>query len=153
MKDVRTILRLSCAEGLSVRQIADRLRISKSSVSTYLYRARAAELAIWPLPEAYADDDVLKAALFGRKGRRRRDPVEPDWAYVSTELKRKGVTLTLLWQEYRESQPDGYSYPWFCSAFRAFERRTRALLHEYPLRVERRGPHFSGPSAGGTLRG
>ena len=81
---------------------------------------------MWPLPEAYADDDVLKAALFGRKGRRRRDPVEPDWAYVSTELKRKGVTLTLLWQEYRESQPDGYSYPWFCSAFRAFERRTSA---------------------------
>ena len=64
VKDVRTILRLSCAEGLSVREIADRLRIGKSSVSTYLYRAREAELAIWPLPEAYADDDVLKAALF-----------------------------------------------------------------------------------------
>ncbi len=65
VKDVRTILRLSCAEGLSVREIADRLRIGKSSVSTYLYRAREAELAIWPLPEAYTDDDVLKAALFG----------------------------------------------------------------------------------------
>ena len=124
VKDVRTILRLSCAEGLSVREIADRLRIGKSSVSTYLYRAREAELAIWPLPEAYADDDVLKAALFGRKGRPRRDPVEPDWAYVSTELKRKGVTLTLLWQEYRESHPDGYAYTWFCTSFRAFERRT-----------------------------
>ena len=69
VKDVRTILRLSCAEGLSVREIADRLRIGKSSVSTYLYRAREAELAIWQaLPEAYADDDVLKAALrIGRK--------------------------------------------------------------------------------------
>ena len=89
-----------------------------------MYRAREAELAIWPLPEAYADDDVLKAALFGRKGRARRDPVEPDWAYVSTELKRKGVTLILLWQEYRESHPDGYAYTWFCTSFRAFERRT-----------------------------
>ena len=118
VKDVRTILRLSCAEGLSVREIADRLRIGKSSVSTYLYRAREAELAIWPLPEAYADDDVLKAALFGRKGRPRRDPVEPDWAYVSTELKRKGVALILLWQEYRESHPDGYAYTWFCTSFR-----------------------------------
>ena len=57
-----------------------------------------------------------KAALFGRKGRARRDPVEPDWAYVSTELKRKGVTLTLLWQEYRESHPDGYAYTWFCTS-------------------------------------
>ena len=110
------MLRLSCAEGLSVRQIADRLRIGKSSVSTYLYRAREAELAIWPLPEAYADDDVLKAALFGRKGRPRRDPVEPDWAYISTELKRKGVTLTLLWQEYRESRPEWAAIycPVFC---------------------------------------
>ena len=91
---------------------------------------------MWPLPEAYADDDVLKAALFGRKGRRRRDPVEPDWAYVSTELKRKGVTLTLLWQEYRESQPDGYSYPWFCSAFGLLsgERASASAIATKPAR-------------------
>ena len=121
MKDVRTIPLLSCAEGLSVRQIADRLGISKSSVSTYLYRAREAGLAVWPLPEGYGDDAVLKAVLFGRRGRPRRDPVAPDWASVSTELKRKGVTLTLLWQEYRESHPDGYGYTWFCNGLRAFE--------------------------------
>ena len=52
--------------------------------------------------------------------------MEPDWAYVSAELKRKGVTLTLLWQEYRESHPDGYAYTRFCTSFRAFERRTSA---------------------------
>ena len=49
---------------------------------------------------------------------------EPDWGKVATELKRKGVTLVLLWEEYRAMYPDGYGYTWFCEQFRAFENRT-----------------------------
>ena len=59
-------------------------------------------------------------------GRPPRDSTEPDRAIVTAELKRKGVTLTLLWQEYREAHPNGYGYTWFCDAFRAFERRAGA---------------------------
>ena len=68
VKDIRTILRLSCAHGRSVREVADRLGISKSTVSTYLYRAREAGLAVWPLPVEYEDDRILERALFGRMG-------------------------------------------------------------------------------------
>lgn len=68
VKDLRSILRLSYEQGLSVRAISERLQISKTSVATYLLRAREAGL-IWPLPPIYADEAALQRALFRRVGR------------------------------------------------------------------------------------
>ncbi|WP_043715718.1 sigma factor-like helix-turn-helix DNA-binding protein, partial [Brucella intermedia] len=101
MKDIRSILRLTCEQGLSVREVSERLRIGKTAVSTYLHRARQTGLCMWPIPAAYDDDLQLEKLLFKQAGRPPQDTQEPDFAYVSRELKRKGVTLTLLWQEYR----------------------------------------------------
>jgi transposase len=125
VRDVRSILRLTFAQGLSVREVSERLKISKTTVATYLLRAREAGLAGWPLPPDYEEDAALEQALFRRMGRPPRDEREPDWPTIARELKRKGVTLSLLWQEYRAAHPDGYGYTWFCETFRAFERRAR----------------------------
>ena len=107
-----------------MREIGLRLKLSKTTVATYLLRAREAGLDRWPLPPGRDDDTTLEAALFQRMGRPPQDLQEPDWAKVATELKRKGVTLVLLWQEYRAAHPEGYGYTWFCEQFRAFENRT-----------------------------
>ena len=123
MKDIRSILRLTCEQGLSVREVSERLRIGKTAVSTYLHRARQAGICMWPIPVAYDDDRQLEKLLFKQTGRPPQDTQEPDFAYVSRELKRKGVTLTLLWQEYRAGHPDGYGYTWFCTNFAAFEKK------------------------------
>lgn len=128
VKDIRSILRLTHEQGLSVRAISERLKISKTSVATYLLRAKETGLLVWPLPAGLDDDAALERHLFRRVGRPPQDLVEPDWRSVSTELKRKGVTLTLLWQEYRASHPEGYGYTWFCERFAAFERRARATF-------------------------
>ena len=122
VKDVRTILRLAHEQGLPVRAIAERLQTSKTSVSTYLLRAREAGLS-WPLPSIYESDTALERALFRRVGRPPRDVSEPDWRLVARELKRKGVTLSLLWQEYRAAHPEGYGYTWFCQRFAAHRLR------------------------------
>ena len=124
VQDIRTILRLTHEQGLSVREIGLRLKLGKTTVATYLVRAREAGLICWPLPAGRDDDATLEAALFQRMGRPPQDIEEPDWAKVATELKRKGVTLVLLWQEYRATHPEGYGYTWFCEQFRAFENRT-----------------------------
>ena len=47
-----------------------------------------------------------------------RDRTLPDWQWVNRELKHKGVTLFLLWQEYLEQHPSGYQYSWFCDMYR-----------------------------------
>lgn len=127
VRDIRTILRLTHEQGLSVREISERLKISKTTVSTYLLRSREAGLT-WPLAPDHDDDAALKRLLFGRTGRPPRDRSEPDFALIARELKRKGVTLALLWQEYRAAHPDGYGYTWFCERYAAFERRVSATF-------------------------
>jgi len=86
---------------LTIRAVSERLKIGKTLVSTYLLRAREAGLAAWPLPPGPDDDELLSNAssagwgvLFGTAMSR--------MAEGGSELKRKGVTLNLLWQEYRD---------------------------------------------------
>ncbi|NRP75838.1 hypothetical protein ILFOPFJJ_06761 [Ensifer psoraleae] len=69
VRDIRTILRLTYEQGLSVREVAEGLKIGKTSVSTYLLRAREAGLSSWPLAPAYDDDAALERRLFHRMGR------------------------------------------------------------------------------------
>lgn len=145
VRDIRTILRLSHEQGLSVREIAERLKIGKSSVSTYLLRAREAALS-WPLPPACDDDARLEKLLFGRAGRPPQDCREPDWALVAREMKRKGVTLTLLWQEYRSAHPDGYGYTWFCEGYAAFQQRTSAVFRHRHAAGEVMQTDYAGPT-------
>lgn len=123
VQDIREILRLTHGLGLSTREVSMRMKLSKTTVATYLHRAREAGLDCWPIPADRDDDTLLRSALFEAVGRPPRDNEEPDWRYIARELKRKGVTLTLLWEEYRASHPSGYGYTWFCTRFREFEHR------------------------------
>ena len=124
VKDMRSILRLTYEQGLSVRAVSERLKLSKTTVSTYVLRAREAGLTAWPLPPGYDDDAAIERLVFRRVGRPPQDLDEPDWAVMAQEIKRKGVTLLLLWQEYRAAHPNGYGYTWFCTRFMSFQRRT-----------------------------
>ena len=79
VQDIRTILRLTHEQGLSVREIGLRLKLSKTTEATYLHRAREAGLNCWPLPPERDNDTTLEAALFQRMGRPARDLHEPNW--------------------------------------------------------------------------
>lgn len=109
MRQLRQMLRLA-GDGTSAREIAQRLGIARSTVQDNLKRATAAGL-IWPLPGDLTDD-ALENRLFARAGVKqglRRLP-EPNWADLALELKKPGVTLMLLWEEYRAVHSGGYGY-------------------------------------------
>ncbi|MER8710526.1 IS21 family transposase, partial [Mesorhizobium sp. M1088] len=129
MRHIRQMLRLS-AGGTSVREIAVMLGIARSTVQDNLDRAKTAGL-IWPLPGELTDD-ALEHRLFSRagvkQGQRRRE--EPSWAELSIELKKPGVTLLILWEEYRSVHPDGYGYSRFCELFRGFEQRLSPTMRQ-----------------------
>ena len=116
MRKIRDALRLA-AGGLSNRQIAASLSVSKTTIKTCLERAAAAGL-VWPLADDVTDD-VLEARLYQPAPAATPKAVQaiPDWPTVHRELKRKGVTLQLLWQEHREAHPDGYSYSRFTELY------------------------------------
>src|SRR5690606_3204588 len=82
VKDMRSILRLTYGQGLSVRAVSERLKLSKTTVSTYVLRAREAGLASWPLPPGQDDDAELVRLLFRRVGRPPQGLGEPDWALM-----------------------------------------------------------------------
>ena len=117
MRKIREVLRLKFDRGLSNREIALACSIGRTTVHEYLERAGRAGLK-WPVD---IDDEQLERLLFvkGDFGSVTTRPV-PDWAEVHKELKRKGVTLCLLWQEYKAAHPEGYQYTQFCELYRVF---------------------------------
>ncbi|EQD71781.1 integrase catalytic subunit [mine drainage metagenome] len=128
MRKIRDVLRLVDA-GLSLRQVAASLGIAFSTAGNYVKRAEHAGIS-WPLPEDL-DDDALKAMLFpspsspGAKAR-----PAPDWEKIHRELRRKGVTLMLLWFEYREDHPDGYAYSQFCEHYRRWRLHLDVVMRQ-----------------------
>jgi len=145
MRKIKEVLRLHWSTGLSMRQIARSLSVAYSSVSDLIQRAKAAGLA-WPLPETL-DDAVLERQLYrGTQGRPRHRPI-PNWAHMDTELRRKGVTLELLWIEYKREYSDGYQYSAFCLHYRRWRARLDVVLRQ-PYRA---GEKLFVDYAGATL--
>jgi hypothetical protein len=108
MRKIKDILRLKWACGLSNRQVAASCGVARSTVAETLYRATAAGLS-WPLPEDL-DDAQLETRLYPAAPSPTSPPrAMPEWATVHQELTRKGVTLALLWQEYKASSPTAIS--------------------------------------------
>ena len=106
MRQVREVLRLRTA-GVGLNEIARRVGVAPSTVRLTLKRLATAGLS-WPLP-AEMTDSALETALFAAAGTKQghRRHVEPDWAEIHRELKRKHVTLTMLWDEYIDAAPKG----------------------------------------------
>lgn len=129
MRKVRDILRLAIGQGLSLREVGRSLGIPFTTAGDHLRRAQAAGLG-WPLPEDM-DDAALEAALFAKEPAPPTDtrPV-PDWHWVHSEHRRPHVTLQLLWLEYREANPDGYSYSQFCHHYRAYTRTLDLVMRQ-----------------------
>ena len=129
MRKIREILRLKWSCGLSHRQIAQSCGVARPTVTEYVQRAEAAGLS-WPLP-AELDDSALERLLFPALASSRLLPrALPDWAWVHQELKRKGVTLFLLWQEYKAVSPEGYGYTWFCTHYQAWAQKLDVVMRQ-----------------------
>ena len=114
MRHIREVLRLHHSVGMSQRSVARSLGLAQGTVSKYLNRTRRAGLT-WPLPLELDDDVRLENRLYPPPSDLPSDDrPQPDWAVVHRELRRPGVTLMLLWEEYCDTTSDGFSYSWFC---------------------------------------
>ena len=131
MRKIQGVLRLS-AEGLSTRQIEASLVIGRTTLRGSLERARAAGLS-WPLPSDLSGTDIERL-LFPRMAQEAaRKAAEPDWAHIHRELRRKGVTLSLLWEEYRADHPEGYGYSRFCELYTRWEGKLQPVMRQRHL--------------------
>ncbi|HUO65217.1 MAG TPA: IS21 family transposase [Terriglobales bacterium] len=143
MRKLREIVRLRLQAGQSGRAIARSCGLSPSTVGVYLGRMALARLS-WPLPSELDDDTALERLLFPDEGHPVSNRPEPDWAWIHTELQRRHVTKMLLWQEYKEGQPDGFQYSQFCARYLSWARPLSATMRQTHPAGERTFIDFSG---------
>ena len=152
MRRIHRLMTLHFGAGAPTRAISRELGISHSTVREYLARISAAGIT-WPLP-AEVTDQELERRLFVNGGVRAgaRRYVEPDWAAVARELKRPGVNLMILWEEYRAIHPDGYAYSQYCHLFREFERRLSPSMRQHHIAGDKAFVDFSGKRIRSLIR-
>ena len=128
MRKISEILRLRYELKCSYRDIARSQNVGITTVGEYLARARTAGIS-WPLPEGMSEQDLFSKLFLPAKSPSKVRPL-PDWEWVYQELRKKGVTLQLLWREYRETHPAGLSYSQFCDLYRAYTKATTPVMRQ-----------------------
>ncbi len=144
MRTIREILRLKWQNKLTNKKIAVSCNISRSTVKDYLDRATRVGLS-WPLSPDL-DDAQLEVLLYppresslpGKRGL-------PSMEYIREELARKGVTLTLLWMEYKQANPDGYQYSQFCLHYHQWLSKLDVSLRQTHRAGEKLFVDYAGP--------
>jgi transposase len=129
MRHIEEILRLKHQNQLSIREIARSCGLPTSTVGDYLKRAEAAGMG-WPLPEGQNEKELLGQLLTHPPEEAGGCRALPDWPGLHQELSRKGVTLLLLWQEYRQAQPEGYGYSRFCELYQRWADTLDPVLRQ-----------------------
>jgi transposase len=142
MREVREVLRLRHALSLSYREISEALGVGKTAAGEIVRRAEVVGLT-WPLPEVF-DDGELERRLFTAAGEAQPECPAPAWAKLHEELKRRSVTLVLLWQEYRAEHSDGYGYSRFCDLYGAWRRSVSATMRQTHVAGEKLFVDFAG---------
>ncbi len=129
MRKINEVLRLKLEKGFSARQIAKSCDISRSTVKDYLDRAQLNGLT-WPLPDNL-DDAAVGHLLFPSATQINTDKrLMPPMEYIHQELKKKSVTLQLLWYEYKKANPDGYQYSQFCERYQQWRGKLDVCLRQ-----------------------
>jgi transposase len=128
MEQLKQVLQLK-KDGIAIREIVRRTGISRNAIKRYLCRLQppggdpAAELSNKQLAGKAYDNDVL---LFTTD---RRDALMKHFIYAEKELHKTGVNRQMLWVEYKEQHPDGYTYSRYCYHFNIFLKHTDVSMH------------------------
>ena len=145
MRKIRETLRLHFDSRLGQRPIARCLDISRTTVGDYLRRAEAAGLG-WPLPDSLTDQQLYHQLFPPVVPVSPSERLIPDCTNLHTELKRKGVTLMLLWEEYQAEHPQGYRYSHFCELYRRWARTLKLSMRQIHKAGEKLFVDYAGQS-------
>jgi transposase len=142
---VKEVLRLTAA-GLSQRQIARSLHLSHGVVGKYQAAAQRAGLS-WPLPAELDEASLAKQLCQPTTTGHCQSRAVPDYAAIHAQLKEKGVTRLVLWEEYRAAHPDdGYSYTQFCFHYQQWQSRLKLVMRQTHRAGDKLFVDYAGPT-------
>lgn len=143
MRKIKEILRLHYEHKLSNRNIGRACKISPTTVGEYINRARQKDLEFTKILEL--DDESIYKLLYPEKKLEHSKIKEmPDMDYLNQELKKKGVTIQLLWEEYRSNNPEGYSRSQFFYLYKNWSKSLHPTLRITHKAGEKMFVDFSG---------
>ncbi len=143
---IKEILRLRHEAKLSQRDISRSVRVSVGSVNRYLARAAKAGIS-WPVPEDMDQKALIQALFPEQQAPRKSGFVSPDWPTVQIELRHKGVTKQLLWEEYCQVHPhNAYSYSQYCHHYQVWLSQQRRSMRQVHKAGEKTFIDYAGPT-------
>jgi transposase len=143
---IKEILRLRYEVGLSQRDISRSVRVSVGSVNQYLVRASQAGVS-WPLPDDMDQKGLVRALFPDQPKAPGSGFVVPDWPTVQIELRGKGVTKQLLWEEYSQVHPhQAYSYSQYCHHYKVWLSQQRRSMRQVHKAGEKLFVDYAGPT-------
>jgi transposase len=147
MRKIEEVLRLKAELGLSDRQIAKSCSIGRTTVAEYLKRAKRAGLS-WPLPKCLSEAGLERLLFPATPSPDASTRPVPHWPEVHQGLKNKGVTLALLWDEYKSGCPEGYQYSWFCERYREWSGTLDPCMRQPHKAGEKMFVDYAGQTVG-----
>jgi transposase len=142
MRQLRQTLRLHLEAGLSLRECSRVLDIGKTTIGDIVRNARAAGVD-WAVAQSLSDDE-LEARLYRPAVPRSARHLEPDYAHIHQELKRPGVTLQLLWEEYARANEQAYKYTSFCIKYRDWAASLKRSMRQVHIGGEKLFADYAG---------
>ena len=142
MRKIRELLRLRLQLGLTMRETARSLGVSVGVVSKTVERATKAALTCAEIE--HLDDAAMEERLYGRPVAVSAERARPDPIFIHTELRRPGVTLELLHQEYLEQHPGGLRYTAFCDVYRRWREKVAVTMRQVHKAGEKCFVDYSG---------
>jgi transposase len=149
MRQIREVLRLRFEKQLSERQIAQAVGVGRTTLQGYLRKAAQAQLT-WPLPPGL-NDEQLQKLLYPTIRLADEKVVSkslPDFLHLHQELKKKGVTLQLLWEEYKRANPQGYQYTQFRVRYHQWEKALEPVMRQSHKAGEKLFVDYAGMTMG-----
>jgi transposase len=146
MRNIREVLRLAWEAGFSSRMIAESCSIGRTTAREYLQRAQRAGLG-WPLPEGITDSELERRMFPPASALPGAARPLPDWQQVHEELKGRGVTLFVLWEEYKAAHPEGFQYSRFCDLYRAWRGKLPVWMRQDHKAGEKMFVDYAGMTA------
>lgn len=144
MNQIKEVFRLKFGLKQSNRIIAESLGIGRTTVGVYVDRFIKAGL-VWPLTEDLSHSQLMNR-LFDRPGM--VGPIHskplPDFKAMYFELKKKAVTLMLLWEEYRQNHPNGYGYTQFCEYYNRWREHLSVVMRQEHIAGDKMFVDYSG---------
>jgi transposase len=149
IRQIREVLRLRFEKQLSERQIAQAVGVGRTTLQGYLRKAAQAQLT-WPLPPDLNDEELQKLLypISPLVDEKIVSKSLPDFLHLHQELKKKGVTLQLLWEEYLQANPQGYQYTQFRVRYRKWENTLEPVMRQSHRAGEKMFVDYAGMTMG-----